>query len=229
MNAEDVIESHPLRLLEGDKAIPKGEISLLLARSGVGKSAALINFALNEILQGNHVLHFSAGMASEKTHHYYQKIFNDYTKHHPEVPNGSWEEVYHHFTVVSYLDAGKMIEDLDTEIDTIISSTQVRPTLIVVDGLDFPEEADRKHLAAMEAVARKYNVKLLASLRIHRKMAGEVDLEGPFNQAKAFSSHIYFLEPDPERDRINLELINASGKELLAVSFCPHDFIFRSS
>lgn len=228
MNAEDVIESHPLRLLEGDKSIPKGEVSLLLARSGVGKSAALINFALNEIIQGNHVFHFSAGMPSEKTHSYYQKIFGDYTRNYPKAQASSWEEVYHHFTVISYLDASKMIEDLDSEIQTILSGTDVTPSLILVDGLDFPT-GSAGELSRLEDVAKKYNVKLLTSLRIHRNLAGDLDLDGPFNAAKEISSHIYFLEPDPGHDRINLELITAHGKEILSVFFCPHDFIFRES
>ena len=229
MNAEEVIESHPLRLLEGRKALPEGEVSLLLARSGVGKSAALINFALEEILQGRHVYHYSAGMASEKTHQYYRKILGDYTRHyHPSNDSTRWEEAYHHFTVISYLDADRMIDDLAEETETILSCTDVKPTLVVVDGLDFCD-ATQEHLARLCGVAGTHGVKLLASMTVHRKADGQVDLEGPLDAAQSLTDHVYFLEPDPARDRINLELISKEGNELLPVYFCPHDFIFKAA
>jgi hypothetical protein len=223
MQVEDVIECQPLRLLEKDKPLPRGEASLLLARSGVGKSAVLINFAINEIIEGNHVLHFSAGMPSEKTHRYYQKISGDYQKNYPSA-DVSWEKMYHYFTVISYLDADKMIDDLDSEIETILGSTDVRPSLILVDGLDFCEEAS---LAKLSEVAAKHNVRLLASLRIRRKSGGDIDIDGPFGIVKAHSSHILFLEPAPESHRINLELVTDEGRKPMAVYFCPRDFIFR--
>ena len=228
MNAEDVIESHPLRLLEGRKAVPKGEVSLLLASSGVGKSTAVINFALDEILQGKQVFHFSAGMPSEKTHQYYQKILGDFTRNYPPAKEYTWQEVYQHFTVISYLDSDKMIDDLDSEMDTIISSTNAAPSMIVIDGLDF-EENTAKHLSAMNQVARKHNVKVLATVRVHRQPDGDIDLTETLKACQTGTDHIYFLEPDPSHDRINLELVNQHGKELLPVYFCPHDFIFRAS
>ena len=227
MNAEDVIESHPLRLLEGRKAVPKGEVSLILARSGVGKSAAIINFGLDEILSGNQVYHFSAGMPSEKTHQYYQKILVDYTRIYPPTKDYAWEDVYQHFTVISYLDPEKMIEDLDSETETILSSTHLKPSLILIDGLDFGDNTG-EHLAIMDRVAKKHNVKLLASMRIHRNAEGIVDLMGPVKVSQSLSDHVYFLEPDPAKGRVDLELVNQHGKELLPIYFCPNDFIFKA-
>lgn len=222
--SEDVIESHPLRLLKGDDDLPKGEVSLLLARSGVGKSAALINFALEEILEGRHVYHFSAGMPSEKTHQYYQKILGDYTRAYAPDEKDSYDEAYHHFTVISYLDPNKMVSDMDTEIETLLAGTEIKPSLIVVDGLDFNEET-QAHMETLNAIAGKHDVKMLSSLRIHRAGDGEVDLDGPKNAAKNHASHIYWLEPS-DRDHINLEYITKEGNQLLPVYFCPHKLIF---
>ncbi len=221
---EDVIESHPLRLLKGDDDLPKGEVSLLLARSGVGKSAALINFALEEILAARHVYHFSAGMPSEKTHQYYKKILGDYARANAPGANHSYDEAYHHFTVVSYLDPVKMVEDMDAEIETLLAGTDIKPSLIIVDGLDFDDNT-QAHMKVLNAIAHKHEVKMLTSLRIHRGGDGEVDLNGPKNAAKNHASHIYWLEPS-DRDHINLEFITKDGNHLLPVYFCPHKLIF---
>lgn len=226
MSQEDVIESHPLRMLKGDEGLPKGEVSLMLARSGVGKSAALINFALDEMLQGNHVFHFDVGMPSDRVHAYYKNIFDAFASHYHPDKDATYEDLYHHFTVISYLNSDKMVADLDSEVDTLIANAGILPSLILVDGMDFgPGTA--ADIETLTAVAKKHGIKLLASLRIHRSPDGGLDLDGPREVAVGRVSHTYWLEPDPGRDRINLEILTDEGTELLSVYFCPHELIFR--
>lgn len=225
MSVEDVIESHPLRLLDDETKIPDGELSLLLARSGVGKSAVLINFALDRILQGERVLHFSAGMTSEKTHQYYQEILADHTRHYPQTNELSWETVNRRFMVISYLRTDQMIADLDSESETLISSAHISPGMVVVDGLDFDHHAEN-NLKLLQSFATKHGTKLLASMLIHRKPNGAIDVDGPLDCSRSYSNHIYLMEPD--KDRIRMEFLASSGSRELPFYFCPHNFIFRT-
>ncbi len=225
MSVEDVIESHPLRLLDDETKIPNGELSLLLARSGVGKSAVLINFALDRILQGERVLHFTAGMTSEKTHQYYQEILADHTRHYPQTNEFSWEATNRMFTVISYLESDQMIADLDAEAETLIASAHLSPGLVIVDGLDFDDHAEQS-LKLLKSFAAKHGTKVLASMLIHRKPNGAIDVDSPVDVARAYSNHIYFMEP--KKERIHLEFLASSGSRQLPFYFCPHDFIFRT-
>ena len=226
MSQEDVIEGHPLRMLKGDEGLPNGEASLMLARSGDGKSAALINFALDEMLQGNHVFHFDVGMPSDRVHEYYKNIFGAFASHYHPDKNATYDDLYNHFTVISYQDADRMVADLDAEIDTLLANANVKPSLILVDGVDFCENTVA-NIDTLNAVAAKHGVKMLASLRIHRKSGGELDLDGPRSAIAGKVSHAYWLEPDPEHDRINLEFLTEEGAEMLSLYFCPHELIFR--
>jgi hypothetical protein len=226
MTAEDVIESHPLRLLEEKANIPGKEMSLLIARSGVGKSAALINFALASLLQGKQVLHFSAGMPSEKTHQYYQEIFTDYLKAYPSAKGKSWEEINQNFMVVSYRDPQKMIEDLDSETHTVRSSSKIKPDLVLVDGLDY-DDLTSDNLNKVKEIAIKHEVKVLASINIHRDPDGNIDLEAPLKVFRAFTEHVYFMEA--AKDHIHFEVLSEMGQKNLPVHFCPHDLIFKLS
>nr|MDJ0840041.1 hypothetical protein [Acidobacteriota bacterium] len=119
MSEAELNESHPLRELEREGGLADPGMSLLVARGGVGKSAALINFALDLLLQDKQILHFSVGMPSEKTHQYYQRIHSDFIRDIPESKRKSWDQVYHNFTVISYLEQQNMIADLEKEIQTI--------------------------------------------------------------------------------------------------------------
>jgi hypothetical protein len=229
MSEADVNEGQPFRVL-GDKVdLPNSDLSLVIARSGVGKSAALINFALEMLIQGKQVIHFTAGMTSEKAHQYYQEIFNDHISSYPPATKVTWDTIYNNFMVVSYMDPANMISDLQDELNTIISSSNLNPELILVDGLEVHDQTSQD-LGRIKAVAMNGKVPLVASMRIHRTGEGNIDLDGPFKIARAHTDHIYFLEPAPEKDRINLERVSdPTHAQLLPIFFCPHNLIFRST
>jgi len=227
MSEADNNESHPLRQLEKEGGLADPGMSLLVARSGVGKSAALINFALDLLLQGKHVLHFTADMTSEKAHQYYQKIYNDFSRSYPGSERPSWDDVYQNFTVISYLEPMNMIQDLEKEIGTVIESANVSPALIVVDGLEINDQTPDT-LQSIQRAATAHKTRILASIRIHRDTNGHVDLERPLKLVANHTDFIYFLEPEPSRDRIKVDKVGQDGAlTAMPFYFCPHDFVFR--
>jgi len=226
MSAEDVVEGHPLKLLDEKACLPENELSLIIARSGVGKSAALINFALEQLIAGKQVLHFCAEMTSEKVHQYYQEIFEELARVAPAAAGDvAWNDVFNHFTVISYADAERMVDDLDNEIQTLLSSAQVKPALVVVDGLGVDDRASEE-LAKLKRAAAHCQVKILAAMLIHRNNHGDVDLETPLSAAKGAAERVFYLEP-ASRDRINLDFISSDAPVTLPVYLCPHDLIFK--
>ncbi|CAM2009238.1 hypothetical protein [Acanthopleuribacter pedis] len=224
MIAEEVNDNHPLRLLDEKTGLPNAEISLILARSGVGKSAALINFAIDTLLDGHQVLHFSAGMDSAKVHDYYQEIYTAFLKFNPEDRSHPWEELNNHLMVVSYRDSQRMINDLDEEIETIHRQARLSPSLVIVDGLDFDGNAEGQ-LRRLHNLAGKHKLRILSSMRIHRNADGSLDLEGPRQIAMKQTSHLYFMEPHGSRS--HLEFQTPEGQTDLPVYFCHEHLVFR--
>ena len=227
MIAEEVIDNHPLRLLDKEKGIPEADLSLVLARPGVGKSAVLINFALDTLLQGKKVLHFCAGMDSERVHEYYQEIFQELSREISEFRGIAWAELNQRLMVISYREASHMLQELDKELTTLENNAHVEPSLIVVDGLD-SDEASQEQLAILkEKAAAKHGYRTLASMTIHRHQDGSINLEDPVELVRSFSNHIYFLEP--EQDRIKVDFVTDKGILPLPIYFCPHDLVFKKS
>jgi len=224
MIAEEVIDNHPLRLLDEKTGLPEAELSVVLARSGVGKSAVLINFALDTLLRGKRVLHFAAGMDSERVHDYYQEIFQELSKEVPQFGKVHWPELNQLLMVVSYRDADRMVNDLEKELNTIKDHAHLEPALLVVDGLD-GDEASEDNLNTLKAISKSYGYKTIASLTIHRDASGSVDLESPSDLVKSHSNHVYFLEP--AQNKIKVDFLTDSGLQQLPIYFCPNDLIFK--
>ncbi|MEJ2136649.1 MAG: hypothetical protein P8X86_15575, partial [Desulfofustis sp.] len=63
MGKEDLISSNPLRVLGLDNKAEEGRqsLGLVMARAGLGKTAILVQIALDSMLRGNRVLHVAIG------------------------------------------------------------------------------------------------------------------------------------------------------------------------
>jgi hypothetical protein len=172
--------------------LPQGKLSLVFARSGVGKSTFAVNFAINAALQAKHVLHFSVGMTSERVHEYYHEVFLDWARHN-QTPKHQWADCKRHFTAITYPEAGDLLNNLEREVTTLCDAGQLNTGMIIIDGWDFvPEEHDQ--FARLAELAKKQYVPLLMTLRIHRHDNGQLDIESPFQAAYHHTDSIYLLD-----------------------------------
>ncbi len=228
MNDESVTEAQPLHLVGGFVDVPESALSLFLARHGVGKSAVLINLALDQLIDGKQVLHFTTGMTSEKTHQYYKELFQEYSRHYSTYGK-SWDDIYHNFTVVSYMETANMIDDLENEMHTIVDNANLHPSLVILDGLEASEQTVHD-LARIKAVAQEHHARFAAAMVIHRHSNGAIDFDRPLAMAKENARNVFWLEPSPQNDRVNIDLMSDADHAIpLRVYFCPHDFIFKHS
>lgn len=231
MSNAEVLETHPLRIFERDPngGFPESEVSLFFARSGVGKSGALINFAIDSMLGGNRVFHFSVGMTSDKVHQYYKEIYSQYRKAYQDNREmDNWDRLNQQLMVISYPSVGHMVDDLEREIQTIESSAHVEPAMVLVDGLDYSDQTEH-HLNLLAQSAKKYEVKILAAIRVHRFADGGVDIEHPHQTARKYVRRIYFL--DPHKNVIKLESLteDLANPVEMPIHFNPSDLLFYKS
>ena len=82
MLKKDLILKNPLRAWEPDTghntATPR--MGLVVAPRGAGKTAVLVQFALDSVLRGNRVIHVSIGQSLEKTKEWYEDLFQELSR-----------------------------------------------------------------------------------------------------------------------------------------------------
>ena len=112
MLKKDLILKNPLRAWEPDTgrntATPR--LGLVIAPRGAGKTAVLVQFALDSVLRGNRVIHVSIGQSLEKTKEWYEDLFQELSRsykleHVGEVQGLALGEV------LDLLAAGKAVGD----------------------------------------------------------------------------------------------------------------------
>src|SRR5215470_5936174 len=77
MIRKDVSERSPLRVFEKSMhgGLGRGNVGVVISRAGVGKTAMLVQIALDDLMRDRKVLHISHEHAVDHVRAYYDEIF----------------------------------------------------------------------------------------------------------------------------------------------------------
>ncbi|MFZ5475435.1 MAG: AAA family ATPase [Myxococcota bacterium] len=133
-----------------------GEVGLVYARAGVGKTGVLVRFALERLLRGEPVLHVACRDTIEIVRDTYESIFTGLN--HGLRPLERAEallQVERHRVIHATRGAIPRAARVDDLLRALHDVTESAPRLVVIDGLEAPAEelAALKSLAAARDVA----------------------------------------------------------------------------
>jgi len=154
----------PLRLLEKGLhgGLGKGNLGVILAGPGVGKTACLVGIALDDLLRGGHVLHVSLDHTVSHVRAFYDTVFDDLASStHLEDEAQVHAEVDRHRSIRAYpantFSASKLREAVKVEAEAGAS-----PKLVIVEGFDF-ESAPADELLDLRELAREVEAEMWLS------------------------------------------------------------------
>ena len=163
----------PLRLLEKGLhgGLGRGNLGLVLASPGIGKTSFLVGVALDDLLRGKPVLHVALDHNVQHVRDYYDTVFADLatSAHLDENPTAVRAEIDKLRRIRVYphgaFDAKRLREALAFE-----AEMGAQPELVLVDGLDVaqrtPAEIEEWANAARETGAEVWMGATVASERI---------------------------------------------------------------
>ena len=185
----------PVRALEKGLhgGLGKGNLGLVLAGHGIGKTAFLVGIALVELLRGGAVLHVAIDQTVAHTKAHYDTLFEelaasahleDAARVHADVDRRRAIRVLTRasFGAAKLREAAKLQQEMGSA-----------PALLIVENLD-AARASREELLDMKALAQE----LGAEIWISAASAGEKveGLPGALAQARDQFGVILALEPD---------------------------------
>ena len=137
---KDFIEVSPLKVLEksSQRGLGKGNLGVLMARAGVGKTACLIRIAFDKLFRRERLVHISLEDVPEKITSYYNVIFSDLVK---ALDMENEHEIRMLFErnrmILAYLNQSFEIERLRRNLKNLVANAELNPDALIVDGLDF--------------------------------------------------------------------------------------------
>ena len=221
MQLDQVNENSPLRILERccQEGLGEGELGVVMARAGVGKTAFLVQIGLDHALRGNSVLHVALGQDLEHVRSWYDALFEDLADTTAlDDRDAVRAGVDTHRIIQAYSDASFPHERLD-DLVALYGQTGFKPDVIMVDGLDWEggEVVERAaELGALKQIARRLGAVLWIAAQTHRDQtpAHPTLVPPPCAQYEALINLAVFLEP--EGTHVGVRLLKDHARDATA-------------
>ncbi|WP_319525844.1 AAA family ATPase [uncultured Desulfosarcina sp.] len=170
MLKNDLILRNPLRLLghENEAIVPEGGFGAVLARAGVGKTALIVQVALNTMLQHRNVLHVSLDDPVEKVNLWYQQVLNSLAhQYHVRQIKDLWESIQMNRFIMTFKVEGFSVPKLEERVKDLTEQQIFNPHMVIIDGLPFDDRL-RGPLEGLKAFSENHRLHLWFTVTTHR-------------------------------------------------------------
>ncbi|CAG1008175.1 hypothetical protein MYXO_03691 [Myxococcaceae bacterium] len=184
----------PLRLLEKGLhgGLGRGNVGVVLAGHGVGKTSFLVCVALDELLRGEHVLHVTLDQTVPHLRAFYDTVFDDLasTTHLEDQAvvrsEADRRRSLRHYSAAEFSPA-KLREAVKVE-----TEASGRPALVIVEGLDLAA-AGKPEIEEIRALAQELDAEVWLSASLATERIAEVPAS--LRAAGDVASVVLALEP----------------------------------
>ena len=181
MLKNELVAKNPLRVLDQtrDGGLLPGQMGLVAARAGTGKTAFLIQVALDNLFRGNSVLHVSLGETVGHVKAWYEEIFRDLAQGYDlEKSKEVWEEAERNRLILTFRVQAFSVEKLEERLGDLVEQGIFKPRVVLVDRLDLAQDV-RPALEGLSRFARARGLKVWVSCRTHRDAGDAKELVAP--------------------------------------------------
>jgi hypothetical protein len=170
MLLKELTDRSPMRVFENSihGGLGAGNLGVVVARHGMGKTAFLVDIALDDLMRGRKVLHITIGRTIDHVREYYAEIFHDLAEatELEDVPHIR-REIESHRHIKAYLKDTFSIDHLRSHIAMLREMMNFVPVAIVMDGFDFAT-ATAEDLRALRGIAEGLKAELWMAAHTHR-------------------------------------------------------------
>ena len=208
MLKQDLIVRNPLRLLgqEDQYILPKGGMGAVLARAGVGKTALMVQIALDTLLREKNVLHVSLNDPVDKVSLWHKEVFNNMAAQYnlPQV-NQLWETILTRRFIMTFRVEGFSVPKLEERLRDLSEQKIFVPQMIIIDGFPFEVEV-QEPLQQPKEFAVKNGLRIWFSVRTHRHEQADADGMPP-QLANIGDLYDVILQLQPEGKNVHVMVV----------------------
>ncbi len=170
MLKQDLILRNPLRLLgqEDHYILPEGGIGAVLARAGVGKTALMVQLALDTLLREKNVLHVSLDDPVDKVSLWHKEVFHNMAEQYNlSQINQLWDSILLKRFIMTFKVEGFSVPKLEERLRDLTEQNIFTPQMIIIDGFPF-DETTLEPLQQLREFSSRHGLRIWFSVRTHR-------------------------------------------------------------
>lgn len=206
MIKKELISRSPLRILEKSThgGVGKGNIGVIAARKGVGKTACLVHIATDQLFQGKHVIHISFANDTSHIVSWYEDIFEEISKRYNlDCTMDVHDDIIRHRVIMNFRQDGVSSDQIQKSIRSMVKEGNFTADLIVIDGYDFTR-VSAQDFSAFKKLAEDLGIEIWFSATLHRDSSYKNGIPTLLSAVLEQIAILILLEP--REDYIHLKL-----------------------
>jgi len=217
MLKQDLIEKNPIRHLKGESdAKESSRMGLVMARAGMGKTALLVQIALDSLMNDKQVVHVSVGQSLDKTKLWYDDMFKDIAEVCKLDNAGEIHDaIMRNRMIITFNESKFSRAKLEERLHDLTQQNVIKPSCMVVDGFDFAK-TDRAALEGMREMAKAMAMQIWFSAVCDEGSDSQAGVPAPCGGLEDLFNTIVLLQPISQSECLDLKIIKGSA----AVSKC---------
>jgi hypothetical protein len=208
MYRKELNERSPLRLFEHsiNGGLGRGNIGVVVARHGIGKTAFLVGIALDDAMRGRKALHVSLDKTVDHVREFYDEIFMDlaHSAHLEDIP-AERLEMERNRIIHTYAGKSFTTPKLRDSMNFLKEYAQFHPACVILQGFDF-DRATVPDIEALRQLAGEFDAEMWMSAVTHRGVpSNEHGIPEPV--AKVASAIAVIVQMTDHSDGVQLSLL----------------------
>ncbi|RKZ12874.1 hypothetical protein DRQ32_02760 [bacterium] len=225
MYRKEINERSPLRVFERSiqGGLGKGNVGVVMSRAGAGKTAFLVDIALDELMRERKVLHINIDNPVEKVREFYDEIFSDLAESQKlERRERAHLVVERNRLIQTYGRESFSMDKVKEGIRLASEHMSFDPEVIIVDGWPKFSKATDDDVQELVNLAKQYNCEVWVSARARRE--DERDDRGIPTKISRFDSMLsVVINLEPHSDHIRLQIVKDHDNKDAASLFLELD------
>jgi KaiC/GvpD/RAD55 family RecA-like ATPase len=213
MIKRELNERSPLRILERSTrgGLGKGNLGVIAARQGVGKTACLVHIATDQLLQGKQVIHVSFATNPRHIVDWYEDIFREIAeKFGLESAMAVHDEMIRRRIIMNFNQASIRLPQVIGSLRSMIRDGHFAADAIVVDAYDF-SALTRAELEQVREFAAEQGLEIWFSVSLGYDQPS-YDAQGiPTLLEDLIDAFSILICLKPEENHIRLQLVKDHG------------------
>jgi KaiC/GvpD/RAD55 family RecA-like ATPase len=168
MLKKELVERSPVRILEKSTngGVGAGNIGVIASRKGIGKTAVLVQIAMDKLLQGEHVIHVSFTAHTDYVISWYEDIFEEIArKKKLEDAAEAHEDLIRNRVLMNFNQDGVTSEQILRSLRAMIVDGGFKADALIIDGFDF-SKSSMERIAGVKRFAEELGLEVWYSCNV---------------------------------------------------------------
>ena len=215
MLIKNLMLRNPFRLLgeESGQHLETGQLGAVLARAGVGKTAFLVQLALNGLLRNQKVLHISIDDPVNKVTLWYDEVFRHITDQYRDQAASAqeiWESIVPQRFIMTFKVEGFSVPKLQERLTDLTAQNIFSPDIVIIDGLPIDGQ-DTESLEELKTLSSSGGFPIWVTVLTHRH--DEKDSSGlPAKLSDAVECFDAVIQLQPEKDKVHVRAVKGTSE-----------------